>query len=136
MPSLFTKNDIDKKIEKPEKYNIVITPQTVKSTEQGGTGLKTPGFITDPSGHLNYVYNPDALDEFFDKTIKSYESKKIFCFDNPIIKTILNPYLDIIGDFKIFYLFGNYEKPMRELKCAQQYELLETTNNFIEAITR
>ncbi len=83
-----------------------------------------------------YFYNPAALDEFFNKTIKSYESKKIFCYENPIIKTILNPYLDIIGDFKIFYLFGNYEKPMRELKCAQQYELLETTNNFIEAITR
>jgi hypothetical protein len=43
---------------------------------------------------------------------------------------------DIINDFKIFYLFGNYTKATRELKCAQQYELLETTNNFIEAITR
>ena len=84
----------------------------------------------------DYYYDDVALVEFYDKTIASYESKKIFCNDNPIIKVILDSYLNDISDFKIFYLFGNYEKPMRELKCAQQYELLETTNNFIEAITR
>lgn len=110
-----------------------IKKQSKASTSQGTADVIPVMTLPD---YGNYFYNPDALDEFFNKTIKSYESNKIFCYDNPIIKTILNPYLDVIGDFKIFYLFGNYEKPMRELKCAQQYELLETTNNFIEAITR
>jgi hypothetical protein len=84
----------------------------------------------------DYYYNPIALEEAYSKLLNSYTSGKIFCYDQPIIKTILEPYLDIINDFKIFYLFGNYTKATRELKCAQQYELLETTNNFIEAITR
>lgn len=106
-------------------------------TGQGQDGnMKEAGRITDPSGLLNYYYDESGLEQFYKKTIESYQSSKIFCFDEPIIKSILNPYLDVIGDFKIFYLFGNYEKAVRELKCKQQYELLETTNNFIEAITR
>ncbi len=84
----------------------------------------------------DYFYNSNSLDEVYTKTIDAYKSSKIFCVDEPIIKSILEPYLDIINDFKIFYLFGNYTKATRELKCAQQFELLETTNNFIEAITR
>ena len=90
----------------------------------------TPGTFTD------YTYNTSAIDEAYKKLLKNYVSSKTFCYDEPIIKTILGPYLDKINDFKIFYLFGNYNKATRELKCAQQYELLETTNNFIEAITR
>ncbi len=84
----------------------------------------------------DYFYNPLALDKVATQTLDTYKSSKIFCYNEPIIKSILEPYLDIINDFKIFYLFGNYTKATRELKCAQQYELLETTNNFIEAITR
>lgn len=84
----------------------------------------------------DYYYDTTAIDEAYKELLKNYVSSKTFCYDEPIIKTILGPYLDKINDFKIFYLFGNYNKPTRELKCAQQYELLETTNNFIEAITR
>jgi hypothetical protein len=84
----------------------------------------------------DYYYNMDAIENYYKKLLTSYESKKIYCYEEPIIKLILKPYLQAIDDFKIFYLFGNYEKQTRELKCAQQYELLETTNNFIEAITR
>jgi hypothetical protein len=124
--SIYKKNDIDI----INKRELGITPQT------SAGAIREAGIITDPSGLLDYYYNPTALDEFFTKTIDSYQSSKIFCYDEPIIKSILNPYLDVIGDFKIFYLFGNYEKAIRELKCKQQYELLETTNNFIEAITR
>ena len=129
---LFIKDELSAPINKDILDNeaLRILPQS------SGTGQSNVINVTTLPDWGKYYYNAEALDEFFQKTIKSYESKKIFCYDSPIIKTILNPYLDIIGDFKIFYLFGNYEKPMRELKCAQQYELLETTNNFIEAITR
>jgi hypothetical protein len=92
----------------------------------------------DPSGndYGNYYYDKHNLDLAFELFNDGYVSSKIFCYDNPIIKSILEPYLLKINDFKIFYLFGNYTKDTRELKCAQQFELLETTNNFIEAITR
>ncbi len=85
---------------------------------------------------VDYYYDITALESAYAKLKESYYSDRIFSDDNPIIKSILEPYLDLIGDFKIFYLFGNYTKPTRELKCVQQYDLLETTNNFIEAITR
>ncbi len=106
----------------------------------GYTELK-PGVIAEDNfppvpDYGDYFYDSSALEEVYSKTIERYKSSKIFCIDEPIIKSILEPYLDIINDFKIFYLFGNYTKATRELKCAQQYELLETTNNFIEAITR
>jgi hypothetical protein len=92
----------------------------------------------DPSGndYGNYYYDKENIDSAFELFNNGYVSSKIFCYDNPIIKSILEPYLLKINDFKIFYLFGNYTKDTRELKCAQQFELLETTNNFIEAITR
>lgn len=125
--SIYIKQSIDS----IDKSKLGITVQGANTD-----GTKEAGIITDPSGLLDYYYDASGLDQFFNKTIQSYQSSKIFCFDEPIIKTILNPYLDVIGDFKIFYLFGNYEKAVRELKCKQQYELLETTNNFIEAITR
>ena len=83
-----------------------------------------------------YYYDENNLTEAFNLFNAGYVSSKIFCYDNPIIKSILEPYLLKINDFKIFYLFGNYTKDVRELKCGQQFELLETTNNFIEAITR
>ena len=95
-----------------------------------------PNIIYPISKYEDYFYNPYALDRFYEVTLEKYKSSNIFCYDSPIIKSILEKYLDLIDDFKIFYLFGNYEKPVRELKCKQQYELLETTNNFIEAITR
>jgi len=125
---LFTKDNLIDPINKAQVDSENATPPTGDTTApvQMGT-IKYFG---------PYYYNPVALEQFFDKTIESYKSSKIFCYDEPIIKSILNPYLDVIGDFKIFYLFGNYEKAVRELKCKQQYELLETTNNFIEAITR
>lgn len=95
-----------------------------------------PKIIYPISKYEDYFYNPYALDRFYEVTLEKYKSSNIFCYDSPIIKSILEKYLDLIDDFKIFYLFGNYEKAVRELKCKQQYELLETTNNFIEAITR
>jgi hypothetical protein len=42
-----------------------------------------------------------------------------------------------ITDFKVFYLFANYDKKnegLGKLKCKNQYDLLENTLGFIEAI--
>jgi hypothetical protein len=143
MQPVYTKYDKNKKLKvfdiRSENYMEQIFKKDNKITN--ATELKN-WLVTEPTvfptvpDYGNYFYNPVALDKVATQTLDTYKSSKIFCYDEPIIKSILEPYLDIINDFKIFYLFGNYTKATRELKCAQQYELLETTNNFIEAITR
>ena len=82
------------------------------------------------------IYNIAGLKEYYDNTLKTYESSKIFNPKRPIITSILDPYLTKICDFKIFYLLANYTKKMREHKCAQQLELLDLTADFIRMITR
>lgn len=70
---------------------------------------------------FQYIYKPDA----------------IYNFENPLIESILKPYIKYIDDYKIFYLFANYENELiRDLKCANQYKLLNNTEDFIKAITK
>ena len=82
----------------------------------------------------------------------TYSSSKIFSREKPLIENILEAYLppkpakptdaydftkSYITDFKVFYLFANYDKTneaLGKLKCKNQYDLLENTLNFIEAI--
>ena len=147
MEPKYTKYDKDKKIKvfdiRSENYmdQIYKKNSTIINKEQldrwSGYDDKVNKYEFPPvPDYGDYFYDSAALDKVASQTLETYKSSKIFCNDEPIIKSILEPYLDIIDDFKIFYLFGNYTKATRELKCAQQYELLETTNNFIEAITR
>ena len=130
LSQLFTKKSTTATGEKPASGSLNTTGAAPTNDKE----ISPPAPLIPSFG--DYYYDPSALDEVFSKTLNTYKSSKIFCYDQPIIKSILEPYLDIINDFKIFYLFGNYTKATRELKCAQQFELLETTNNFIEAITR
>ena len=74
-----------------------------------------------------------------------YKSQKIFNFDKPLIADILAPYVSkkpktedyVIGDYKLFYLFGNYDDDNRtQYKCDDQINLLDNTANFIEAVTK
>jgi Kinesin motor domain len=85
---------------------------------------------------------------------RDYAPEKIFNPDNPLITDILEPYIDTgkaprerphgcehkeikkIKDYKIFYLFGNYDDPDKaEFKCEHQIKLLENTENFIQAVS-
>jgi hypothetical protein len=82
--------------------------------------------------------------------ISTYTSNKIYNFDKPIITDILSPYIETselpsdhprnksaIKDFKMFYLFGNYDDNQKtQFKCEHQIKLLHNTKNFIQAITR
>jgi len=149
---LFTKHEDNrlqnfKGLKKIEDITTKITALTDTTLKNKAIKYKGGLDITDISNnkkgilpyidiYVDYYYNPEQVDNYTQQTLESYKSSRIFCYDEPIIKSILEPYLSIIDDFKLFYLFGNYTKATRELKCAQQYELLETTNNFIEAITR
>ena len=98
-----------------------------------------------------------SLIKAFSYINSNYSSSKIFCKDYPIIENILESYLpptpikdgkpdkdaeldwkkSYISDFKVFYLFANYDKAnegLAKLKCKNQYDLLENTLGFIEAI--
>ena len=83
-----------------------------------------------------YTYDKDNLESTFDLVNNDYRSDRMFTFSNPLIKNILGPYLGSgkIETFLLFYLFGNDDKELRELKCKNQYLLLESTRSFIEAI--
>jgi hypothetical protein len=72
-----------------------------------------------------------------------YKSNKIFSYEKPIITDILDPYITstegkvTIDDYKIFYLFGNYnDEALSELKCKHQNTLLENTKDFISTIVK
>jgi hypothetical protein len=83
-----------------------------------------------------YKYNQDNLKNTFELVNNDYKSDKMFRFSNPIISNILGPYLgqNKIETFLLFYLFGNDDDDLRELKCKNQYLLLESTRSFIDAI--
>jgi hypothetical protein len=86
------------------------------------------------------TFDPIALINNYEKLISSYKSHGIFNFENPLITNVLNPYLENIRDYKVFYLFGNYSTHengnIRDLKCAHQNHLLRNTKNFIENISK
>lgn len=97
--------------------------------------------------------NASSLRIRFDQLVKqqrflitTYASNKIFNFDSPIITDILSPYIEndkkdeaynktAIKDYKLFYLFGNYDENQKtQFKCEHQIKLLKNTENFIKAI--
>lgn len=80
-------------------------------------------------------FSANDIQTEYDKVAKSYESSKIFNFENPAIKQIIEPYIMDITDYKILYLFGNYsDDNMRNMKCKNQFGLLEKTKDFISNI--
>ena len=98
--------------------------------------LFNPGFV---------FREKEIFDENFFRLNSGYQPDRIFTFKNPIIKNILSPYVDeidgksIVSDYKVFYLFANYGQEIEkvgQLKCANQNELLITTRNFIESVTK
>lgn len=87
----------------------------------------------DNDGLFNFDYND--MKEQYSKMVNVYKSDKIFEFKKTLIEDILKPYLNDISDFKVIYLFGNYDKDdTTKLKCQPQIKLLKNTLNFIDNI--
>lgn len=61
----------------------------------------------------------------------NYYKSNVLHNKNTIAEKILCPYLNKINDYKIFYLFSNYNQ---ELKCEHQIKLLDNTKDFIKSI--
>ena len=93
-----------------------------------------PNKLIDRDGTI--IKNNDVLNTYYTKLMESYKSDGIFNFETPLITNILTPYLSSINDYKVFYLFGNYnEKALGDLKCEHQNKLLKNTEDFIKIIT-
>lgn len=101
------------------------------------------------SGILNYenknlTVNTEQLIKQQQYLLSTYTSDKIYNFDKPLITDILSPYIDersnrnknTIKNYKMFYLFGNYDDDQKtQFKCEHQIKLLNNTDNFIKAIS-
>ncbi len=94
-----------------------------------------------------YELNYDNMRKQQQNMIGDYVAFKIFNNEKPLITDILSYYIpsekktdtnvydNKIYDFKIFYLFGNYEDSTKtDFKCQHQVQLLKDTKNFINAI--
>lgn len=87
------------------------------------------------NGELRFNYD-NMLNEY-NRFKDTYKPDAIFNFENPLIESILKPYIKYIDDYKVFYLFANYENLFtRDMKCANQYRLLDSTEDFIKTITQ
>lgn len=98
------------------------------------------------TGDGGIQFNYAGMEEEYVKLIEMYKSNKIFCDTKPVITDVLDTYITpddsnpgkiTIDDFKVFYLFGNYEdKNVGDLKCFHQNTLLENTKDFIKVIVK
>lgn len=85
--------------------------------------------------------NVNRLENCRKEIIKQYNPGKIYNFQKPLLTDILSRYVkegkDKINDFKMFYLFGNYdENDKTQFKCKPQFELLKETQDFINTIAQ
>lgn len=152
MPSIKNISQIKDDIKTFIKYD----PGLVRTSDPGLVRKSDPELVEKPEEPFfikesdNIKYNYDSIKQTYDKFKSSYNSNNIYNFNKPIITDVLNPYLenkeaktekDIeenetkIKDFKVFYLFGNYaNNAIRELKCKNQYNLLDKTRSFIDIV--
>lgn len=98
----------------------------------------------------NIYLDTERLKAQQEQMAKGYAAEKIFNMDKPLITDILEPYIETVSksesqlgsesikkikDYKIFYLFGNYDDDEKtQYKCEHQIKLLKNTENFIRAI--
>lgn len=101
-----------------------------------------PKSIISNINNTEVTFNNQNIIEYYNQLKGSYRSDKLFNFTKPLITDILNPYIEKIDDYKVFYLFGNYynvdnvsnSNETTTMKCEHQYKLLENTKDFISTI--
>jgi hypothetical protein len=119
-------------------------PEDYKKFSENYGNLFKAGMVYRKDSNQTYI-----VEKMYNYINDSYSSSKLFSAKKPLIENILESYLpppgssdfskSYITDFKVFYLFANYDegnKGLNELKCKNQYDLLENTLGFIEAIRR
>ena len=94
---------------------------------------------------LNNLYNNSFRDNEYSKTVNenelsSYDYNKIFNIKDPPIKKILDPYLDSIENYFLFFVVSNNKKKDPKTKlhnietCDKQLQLLYDTRYFMKIL--
>jgi len=87
----------------------------------------------------------DELKELNNYILSGYSSNKIYSEKKELITDILSPFIEnenkdntnVIKDYKIFYLFANYDNDEKtKFKCSHQIKLLENTKDFINSVIK
>jgi hypothetical protein len=113
---------------KPKNPNI---PEKCHHEEKLGLPIR---FIKKVENEV-ITYDYSLFDTIYQTLIESYKSDQIFNFEKPMIKTLLEPYMVKIFDYKVLYLLANYKKEeVRNRKCKHQYKLFYNTKDFIQSI--
>jgi hypothetical protein len=128
---------IEKTLEYTNTKKPVLKPGTIKRNGAGATGDPYKVVIPEPIFNIagdNATFIADRLIKEYDDLKGSYKPNRLFNFENPLIQTILQPYLNVVSEYKMFYLLGNYNDDRKDMKCEHQYNLLEQSYDFISAI--
>jgi hypothetical protein len=113
----------DKNIQHDENNPNRMPYSLLKSSAMNNNGIDS----------LFFNFMNDRFHKEYNVMKNEYKSDKIYNFDEPLIQKVLEPSLAKISDYKVFYLFGNYQDDnIRELKCAHQYKLFDNTKTFIK----
>jgi uncharacterized protein YqgV (UPF0045/DUF77 family) len=100
--------------------------------EQNEMNFETDGRVYSRFDGINHGYtSQDYLEEKLKQIEKSYDYSKTYNYDNPLIATVLKPYLDKLENYYMFYLLTNNDP---DFKCEKQMKLLDVSLKFIQAM--
>jgi hypothetical protein len=112
-----------------ETYQID-NKSVIKSLYPGGQ----PYTINDEVVGWNQIcIDHEILKKIYKSINEEYNSDALFNYNRPLIQDILEPYLDKINDFKLFYLLNNNGQTN---KCAPQLKLLAKSALIIEELCK
>jgi hypothetical protein len=148
---MITDNEFFSQIEylnRVEKYytNIIIRNTESNITNSSKSIKKNPSFNLDNVYDNMFRNNVEDIKDFRTKEIKeliqNYDYNKIFNIKDPPIKKILEPYLETIDNFYLFFVVTNNKKIKKNPDgtnqlidtCDKQMQLLWDTRHFMSVI--
>lgn len=125
-----------------EKQNVITFFEQKTGVREINFELYTENPMLESTKYENIYMNKNELNVIYDRNKSDYSSQKIFNYDEPIIKQIIDNYtrekllndniLTVgVKDFKVFYLFTNNDN---DKKCLHQFKLLLNTENLISSV--
>jgi hypothetical protein len=147
---MITDNEFFSQIEYLNRVEKNHTLKIIKNTESNinsNSNKKTPSFnldnVYDNMFRNNNVENiKDFREEEIKELIQNYDYNKIFNIKDPPIKKILEPYLETIDNFYLFFVVTNNKKIKKDSNgaeqlidtCDKQMQLLWDTRHFMSVI--
>jgi hypothetical protein len=145
-----TDNEFFSQIEYLNRVEKNYTLQIIKNTE---SNINSRSNTETPSFDLNNVYDnmfrnntveniTDFRKQQIKELIQNYDYNKIFNIKDPPIKKILEPYLETIDNFYLFFVVTNNKKIKKDTNgddqlidtCDKQMQLLWDTRHFMSVI--